>query len=120
MKHPIAAALVCLSTSGLAMNALAMNAVGTPVNKIMFASNIDGWKVVDKQRLIVSTGPNRHYLITLDRASHQLSFAHNVGLTSSNNTVYSGFDQVVIEGARYAIKTIARIDRDDIHALIQA
>ena len=110
-------ALVVLCTP---MAGMAMTPIGTPVKKIVFASGIDAWQAVDHRRLILSASPTKHYLVTLTRESHQLPFAQHVGFSASNNTIYSGFDHITVDGVRFGIKNILRVSRAEVRALTQA
>jgi len=82
---------------------------GSPVKKIPFASQIEGWKVLDKKRIIVSRSPLKNYLVTLRRDCHQLGFTRTVGISSSNNAVYAGFDHLTVKGQRCPISAINEI-----------
>ena len=93
---------------------------GLPVNKIPFADRISDWQAVDKRHLVVSTSPSRSYLLTLRRECHTLSFANRLGVSSSNNTVYAGFDYVTSDGQRCAIQRINEITNDERKALTGA
>jgi hypothetical protein len=115
MKRLIVVLLLCTPLAGFAMNP-----VGTPMKRIVFANNIDGWQAVDKRRLILSTSPNKHYLVTLNRECLQLAFANHVGVSTSNNTIYSGFDHITVDGARFGIKTILEVSRAEVQALTSA
>ena len=82
---------------------------GVPVNKIPFASQIHQWSVVDNATLIVTGGAANSYLVNLRGACHQLGFSDKVGFSSSNNTIYAGFDYVTAGTQRCAIQSINRI-----------
>ena len=102
----------------IALTATAMPAnPGRPVKKIPFASQIEGWKVLDKKRIIVSRSASKNYLVTLHRDCHQLGFTRAVGISSSNNTVYAGFDHLTVKGQRCHISKINEItpaQKDDL------
>ncbi len=90
---------------------------GLPVKKIPFASEIDAWQALDKRRLIVSTSPSKNYLVTLRQECHALRFSSRLGISSSNNTVYAGFDYITADGERCAIQRINRISSAEKRAL---
>ena len=115
MKKLLLLAICCMPLA-----AAAMNPAGTPVKRIVFANQIDGWHAIDQQRLILSTSPSRHYLVTLDRRAAALPFAFNVGVSTSNNAIYSGFDYIYVDGIRFGIDSIMQIDRDQMRALTKA
>lgn len=102
------------------LNAMSMTPLGDPVKKIVFANSIDSWQAVDQQRLILSTSPSTHYLVTLNRQCHQLAFAQHVGVSASNNVIYSGFDHIMVDGARFGIKQIMQVSRAEVEALTKA
>ncbi|NKB99211.1 MAG: hypothetical protein GKR90_12060 [Pseudomonadales bacterium] len=110
----VSKSIVCLVITLLialcAVSATAMPSnPGIPVKKILHASQIDTWLVLDNSRLIVSRPAAKNYLVTLRRECHELGFAHSVGLSSSNNTVYAGFDYVTVGAQRCAIQSINQI-----------
>lgn len=82
---------------------------GVPVKKIPYASQIDDWQVLDKTRLIVSGPTSKFYLVQLQRQCYPLGSTHTVGISSSNNTVYAGFDYVTAGSQRCAIRSINEI-----------
>ncbi len=102
--------LISLIFVVIALTATAMPAnPGTPVKKIPFANQIEGWEVLDNKRIIVSRSALENYLVTLRRECHQLGFTHTVGISSSNNTVYAGFDHLTVKGQRCSIRSINEI-----------
>jgi hypothetical protein len=105
LKKIISLLLVIMSSTTIAMP----SNPGIPVKKIPQASQIDAWQVLDKSRLIVSRRSAKNYLVTLRRECHELSFTQNVGISSSNNTVYAGFDYVTAGQQRCAIESINEI-----------
>lgn len=82
---------------------------GVPVKKIPFASQINDWAVVDKSTIILSRSASKSYLVNLRGECHQLSFSPQVGFSSSNNTIYAGFDYVTAGSQRCAIQSINKI-----------
>ncbi len=115
-----------LAAFGLFVAALALQADGMPtepgfpVKKIPFADRISDWRAVDKRHLVVSTSPRTSYLLTLRRDCHTLNFASRLGVSSSNNTVYAGFDYVTSDGQRCAIQRINELTKAEKKALTGA
>ena len=93
---------------------------GFPVRTIPFADRLDAWEVVDKRHVVVSLSPSRSYLLTLNSSCHRLNGVSSLGVSSSNNTVYAGFDYVTAGGQRCAIKKINRISKAQKDALTKA
>ena len=112
---------LCLLAAAIALQTTAMpTEPGLPVNKIPFADRISDWRAVDKRHLVVSTSPSTSYLLTLRRDCHTLSFASRLGVSSSNNTVYAGFDYVTSDGQRCAIQRINELTAAEKKALTGA
>lgn len=81
------------------------------VGKIRFADQIDRWTIIDDHRMVFSVGRKANYLVTFGSPCHGLRFAFNVGVSSSNNTVYAGFDRVIADGMSCRIETISRVEQ---------
>ncbi len=99
---------ICLAMAPLTALALTPE---TDVGKIRFADRIDRWSIVDDHRMVFSVGKKANYLVTFRSPCHGLRFAFNVGVSSSNNTVYAGFDRVITDGMSCRIETISRVER---------
>ncbi len=111
------AVLVAPLLLALPLTLQAMNPTGHPVKKIPHASTIKGWHAVDQRHLVISLSPSKNYLLTLRRDCHSLSFAANVGVTTSNNAIYAGFDSVTVDGQRCGIAKISKLSRAEKKAL---
>jgi len=105
--------------SGLAGTAAAKTPPAAPdggaperVSSMHVFGSIDGWRPLDDQSLIVWTTPSRPYLVQLSRRSFDLRYSTVIGVTSTAGTVYEKFDNVVVNGWRYPIRAIYRLDRD--------
>lgn len=81
------------------------------VNSFRLLGQASDWNALDRDTLIVWASPSRAYLIELQRPSHDLRFAQAIGLTSTAGRVAAGFDDVLIEGWSYRIKSIHALDR---------
>ena len=79
---------------------------GQDVGEIRFADQIDQWTVIDERHVILSIKDHAKYLVTFRAPCQGLRFARNVGVSSSNNTVYAGFDRVIADGLPCPIATI--------------
>lgn len=113
--------MIATGVSVAAMVPITVNAMptdpGLPVKKIPYANQIDGWHALDKRRLIVSTSPAKNYLVTLRASCHALRLGSKLGISSSNNTVYAGFDYITADGQRCAIQRINKISKAEKRAL---
>jgi len=81
------------------------------VQRIRIAGQIDGWRNLDDRSIIVWATPFDPYLIELSRRSPDLRYTNTVGLTSSAGSVHEKFDSVIVDGIRYPIKAIYKLDR---------
>lgn len=82
------------------------------VHRISVLTSLYGWREVDDHAIIVWATPFRPYLIELTRRSPDLPFSNTIGVTSTANTVYDKFDSVIVDGLRYPIKAIYKLDRE--------
>ena len=109
--------LISIPLVGISSASSAMTPVGTPVKKIPFANHIDSWKALDKTQLVLSVSPQKNYLVTLRRPCHSLAFTHDVGFSTSNNTIYAGFDYITTGLDRCSIQSIKKVSRDEVKTL---
>ena len=93
------------------------SSLGLPVKKITHASQIDSWQVIDRLHVVLSLSASRSYLVTLQRDCHALTAPSQLGISSSNNTVYAGFDYVTANGQRCHIKSINKLSQSEALAL---
>lgn len=71
---------------------------GTPVDRFTYLGRYTGWRPLGRNKLIVWTGINDAYLITVAEPCIDLQFTMRIGLTSTGNTVSRGFDSVTLPG----------------------
>jgi hypothetical protein len=81
---------------------------GEPV-KSFYLGNYDGWSAVSKDQLVVWSGVNKAYLLTITGYCPDLEFANTVAVTSTGNTV-DKFEKVIVGRDRCFIKEIRPID----------
>jgi len=108
-----------LAVLGLAGAVQAANATNFPANadvsqvdSIQTFHRIDGWRPVDRDTLIIWVTPSRPYVLELSRPSYDMPFEPAIGVTSFAGTVHAKFDDVIVDGMRYPIKAIYKIDRN--------
>jgi hypothetical protein len=81
---------------------------GEPV-KSFYMANFDGWSAVSKDQLVVWSGINKAYLLTVTGYCPDLQFAHAIGVTSTGSTV-DRFEKVIVGRDRCLIKGIRPLD----------
>ena len=65
-----------------------------PVVKRILNYRLQSWNVIDRQSLIVQTGPSRYFLLILQQPNMDLPFSENILISSTAGTVESGLDTV--------------------------
>lgn len=73
--------------------------------------------VIDNDTLIIWRSPFDPYLVELRRPSPGLKFARGIGVTSSGSRIHARFDDVQVEGLRYPIDRIYKLDRAEARRL---
>ncbi len=106
--NAISAVIVAL-LAALVAPTLAAMPPGEAVRSINGADRIEGWTAIDNQRVIVDVAARDSYLLTLKHQCHALSWARNVTVSMSNNTIWAGFDAIRADGLQCPIKQINRI-----------
>lgn len=81
---------------------------GEPV-KSFYMANFDGWSAVSKDQLVVWSGLNKAYLLTVTGYCPDLQFANAIAVTSTGNTV-DRFEKVIVGRDRCLINEIRPID----------
>jgi hypothetical protein len=81
---------------------------GEPV-KSFYMGNYDGWTAVSKDQLVVWSGVNKAYLLTITGYCPDLQFADRIAVTTTCNTV-DKFEKVIVGRDRCLIKEIRPID----------
>jgi hypothetical protein len=81
---------------------------GEPV-KSFYMANFDGWSAVSKDQLVVWSGINKAYLLTVTGYCPDLQFAPAIGVTSTGSTV-DRFEKVIVGRDRCLIKEIRPLD----------
>jgi hypothetical protein len=81
---------------------------GEPV-KSFYMHDFNGWNAVSKDQVVVYSGMNKAYLLSLTGYCPDLQFAHTIAVTSTANTV-DKFEKVIVGRDRCLIKEIRPID----------
>jgi hypothetical protein len=88
---------------------LATIPTGEPVASIPGASSIEAFRTLDNAHVMVSLADRQQYLMTLNRDCLGLRFARHIGVSTSDNTIWAGFDALTADGQSCAIRTIHRL-----------
>jgi hypothetical protein len=81
---------------------------GAPVDRFTYLGRFTGWRALGRDKLVVWTGLNDAYLLTVGGACMDLQFANRIGVTSSGNSVSRGFDSVLLPRRQKCIITEIR------------
>jgi hypothetical protein len=112
----VACVLAALALAGCASALAKLNApklnyaeyAGEPVRSF-YLGNFDGWSAVSKNQLVVWSGMNKAYLLTIQGYCPDLQFAHAIAVTSTGSTV-DRFEKVIVGRDRCLIKEIRPLD----------
>jgi Family of unknown function (DUF6491) len=87
-----------------------MDYAGAPVDSFTYFGRFSGFQTLGRYQLVVFTGVNDAYLLTVAPPCMDLEFATGVGFTSTAHTVYRGFDSVRFNRERCMITEIRPIN----------
>lgn len=116
----IAALLLGLASAAYANATDSLNASTANyehVGQIRYLGSLNGWRRIDDSSLIVWTSPFQPYLVELSRKSRDLKFANGLAITSSGGQIAEKFDSVIVDGIRYPIRAIYKLDRQTARSL---
>jgi hypothetical protein len=111
------------SASFAAVDAAVTETVGPvfeQVDSIPMLTRPHSWQVIDEDTVVVWATPFNPYLVELAFKSHDLKFAHVIGLTQFGSRVYAKFDAVKVGGFRYPIDSIYKMTREEARNLVRA
>jgi len=98
-----------------------MDFAGQPVESFSYLGRFDGWRSLGRDKLVVWTGLNDAYLLTVQQPCLDLEFANRIGLTSTTGTVSRGFDAVRVgRHERCTITEIRPVNYKDLRAAERA
>jgi len=83
---------------------------GLPVNSFTYLGRLTGFQTLSQYQLVVFTGVNDAYLLTVSPPCSGLQFANGIGFTSRTRTIYKGFDEVRFERERCRISEIRPVN----------
>ena len=82
---------------------------GEPVASIPTANSIQDFRALDNAHVMVSLADRQQYLVTLHRECIGLRWASHIGVSTSDNTIWAGFDAVTADGQSCLIQEIHRL-----------
>jgi hypothetical protein len=82
---------------------------GAPIESFTYLGRYSGWHAVAEDKLVLWTGINDAYLLTLRQPCTGLQFAERIGVTSTADTV-SHLESVTFDHQRCPINEIRPID----------
>ena len=89
------------------------------VESIPMLTRPHSWQVVDDDTVVVWATPFDPYLVELAFKSHDLKFAHVIGITQVGSRIYAKFDAVKVDGFRYPIHSIYKMTREEARNLVR-
>ena len=81
---------------------------GEPI-KSFYMNNFDGWTVISKDQVVIWSGMNKAYLLTVTGYCPDLQYANAIAVTSTGNTV-DRFEKVIVGKDRCFINEIRPLD----------
>jgi hypothetical protein len=89
------------------------------VDSIPMLTGPHSWHVIDDDTVVVWATAFDPYLVELAFKSHDLKFAHVIGITQFGSRVYAKFDAVKVGGFRYPIDSIYKMTRGEARELVR-
>ena len=89
------------------------------VDSIPMLTRPHSWQIIDDDSVIVWATPFDPYLVELAFESHDLKFAHVIGITQFGSRIYAKFDAVNVDGFRYPIASIYKMTREEARNLVR-
>ena len=117
-KLPIASIIIAVALAGCASTVTKATSeqaemqyrdyAGEPIDKFT-AFRFDSWTAVSRNRLVVWTGINDAYLLTIWDGCDNLQFAERIAVRRTGSSV-TRFDSVQVRDQRCPISEIRRVD----------
>ena len=82
---------------------------GEPVDRAS-AFRMDSWELVDEDKIVLWTGINEAYLVTVWDTCRNLQYTNHIRVVSSMGSSISRFDKVKVDGDTCPIREIRPID----------
>ncbi len=103
------AGLTALALSAITSQVWALPQNGVQVDSISAVSADSTWEALDNQHVLVTLGQSNRYILTLTNMCPALTVAAKLGVSTSGDTIYAGFDYVTADGERCLIRDIQRL-----------
>lgn len=108
-RSALTALILTLVPLLLTANVAALPHSGVRVDSISAVSPGSTWEVLDYRHVVVTLDTQQRYLLTLNHMCPKLAVAAKLGISTSGDTVYAGFDYITADGERCLIKGISRL-----------
>jgi hypothetical protein len=82
---------------------------GEPVDRAN-SFRLDSWELVDRDKIVLWTGVNEAYLVTVYDTCRNLQYTNHIRVVSSMGSSISRFDKVKVDGDTCPIREIRPID----------
>jgi hypothetical protein len=82
---------------------------GDPVDRFN-AIRIDSWESLDDQHLVLRTGPDDAYLLTVYATCRDLRYTHAIRVVSQSSHAVSRFDEIMVGRDTCPIREIRPLD----------
>lgn len=83
---------------------------GEPVSSISYLGRYDSWRPLGRDHLVIWTGVNEAYLLTIAGPCNDLPFANRVAIKSTGATLSRGDSVIIGRGQRCLITELRPID----------
>ena len=108
-RRALSALVLAIVPLLLSTNVAALPHSGVRVDSISAVSSGSTWEVLDYQHVVVTLDTQQRYLLTLSHMCPKLAVAAKLGISTSGDAVYAGFDYITADGERCLIKDISRL-----------
>jgi len=108
-RRTLSALVLAIVPLLLATKVAALPHSGVRVDSISALSSDSTWTVLDYQHVVVTLDTQQRYLLTLSHMCPKLAVAAKLGISTSGDAVYAGFDYITADGERCLIKDISRL-----------
>jgi len=83
---------------------------GPPVDHISTFNHYNGWQAVGYYQVVLWSGVDDAYLVTVSAPCENLQFANRIGVTQTSDSIYTKFDALLVHGWRCNITEIRPIN----------
>ena len=83
---------------------------GEPVDSVSYLGGYDSWRALGRDQLVIWTGVNDAYLLSVSGGCFDLPFANRIGIKTRGPTLGRGDSVIVGRGQRCLITEVRPID----------